>query len=167
MVSKKPLSWFTFHIVPRVMNNFGYMYLFGFSRGPLLFSRRGPPFVFIQLPYRGYSLHYLGCFLQSSTCHEQFWMCFFLYRGFSLQRIFYIFIEESLHLASYFLLGYFASIILFILLCVQEEATFAFLSSQVQDWIEVSTFLASHRGDVLYWSIVPFFVLLQARRRFV
>ena len=178
MVSKKPLSCFVFYIISRVMNNFEYMFLFGFSKGPPSFSR-GPPFVFIYILYRGYTskrifvyfkrrayirpfillLGYwscycyvcgrnpsftftflqarrrsfaqqsswcqeiLVCFLHNSTWHEQFWICFlFPYRGYSLQRILIYFKRRARFGPLILLLGYFASIILF-MLWVQEEAT--------------------------------------------
>ena len=68
MVSKKLLPLFIFHIAPRVMNNSGYMFCFVFQEGPFCFSRGGP------LLFHPVSLHYLGCFLKSYTCHEQFWI---------------------------------------------------------------------------------------------
>ena len=56
-----------------------------------------------------------------------------------LQRIFYLFQEESLHQATYFVARLLPALF-FMLLCVQEEATFAYLSSQAQDWTEARLF---------------------------
>ena len=90
--------------------------LFGFSRGPLLFQE-GP------LLFSSSFLHYLGCFLKSSPCHEQFWMLFSIedipYRGY------FTYLKKRAYIwpliLFYFVARLFASI--FILLCVQEEAT--------------------------------------------
>ena len=116
LVSKKLLPLFYFPHSSTCHKQFWIHVLFGFSRGPLLFQE-GP------LLFSSSFLHYLGCFLKSSPCHEQFWMLFSIedipYRGY------FTYLKKRAYIwpliLFYFVARLFASI--FILLCVQEEAT--------------------------------------------
>ena len=133
MVSKKLLPLFIFHIAPRVMNNSGYMFCLVFQEGPFCF-KEGP------LLFSSSFLHYLGCFLQSSPCHEQFWMLFSIedipYRGY------FTYLKKRAYIWPLILFYFVARLFcqhIHLVMCT-GGGHFAFLSSQAQDWIGASSF---------------------------